>query len=329
MRKYPVELHTHTQHSDGQFKVSELCQEAKSLGYKAIAITDHNTYAGYEEVKSLGCGDDLDLVILEGIEWTTFYGHFLVHGPAPKLDWTSVDLENIEEVLQELNQEDTVVTIAHPFDVGSPICTGCAWEYDISDFNLVDQIEVWNSDKPHLSTSNYRAYNYWLDKLNAGYRVGVTCGRDWHGHSDDNDQVGINYLLIKDDLTQENLLEAMKRGQSFITLGPLVDWTVEADQTYLTGQEIPSKSLENFKLSIQVSPPELAHLEADNYQDLIIKVFNNDQCIFEDNQKGAVKEVTYEVSQVDIQPGYLRVEVRGHFKGDPAIISLTNPIYIN
>lgn len=36
------ELHTHTQHSDGQFTVLELAQTAKQCGLEGIAITDHN-----------------------------------------------------------------------------------------------------------------------------------------------------------------------------------------------------------------------------------------------------------------------------------------------
>ena len=46
MRWYPVELHTHTRHSDGAFTVEELVEAAARNGYRALALTDHNTSSG-------------------------------------------------------------------------------------------------------------------------------------------------------------------------------------------------------------------------------------------------------------------------------------------
>ena len=43
MRWYPVELHTHTCHSDGSFTVEALVDAAARNGYRALALTDHNT----------------------------------------------------------------------------------------------------------------------------------------------------------------------------------------------------------------------------------------------------------------------------------------------
>ena len=46
MRWYPVELHTHTCHSDGSFTVEALVDAAARNGYRALALTDHNTSSG-------------------------------------------------------------------------------------------------------------------------------------------------------------------------------------------------------------------------------------------------------------------------------------------
>lgn len=43
MQWYPVELHTHTCHSDGDFNIKEIVHTAKRAGYQALAVTDHNT----------------------------------------------------------------------------------------------------------------------------------------------------------------------------------------------------------------------------------------------------------------------------------------------
>ena len=54
--QFPVEVHSHTIHSDGQFTVKDLVESAVSfLGIKGNYLTDHNTSAGYEECHSAGC----------------------------------------------------------------------------------------------------------------------------------------------------------------------------------------------------------------------------------------------------------------------------------
>ena len=50
MKWYPVELHTHTEHSDGDFTVAGLVHAAKDRGFTAVALTDHNTASGLAEL---------------------------------------------------------------------------------------------------------------------------------------------------------------------------------------------------------------------------------------------------------------------------------------
>ena len=72
LKWYPCELHCHTIHSDGDFTVSELIETSKERGLKGICLTDHNTYSGREEAAK-----EKELAILQGIEWTTYFGHML------------------------------------------------------------------------------------------------------------------------------------------------------------------------------------------------------------------------------------------------------------
>ena len=53
MRWYPVELHTHTCHSDGSFTVEALVDAAARNGYRALALTDHNTSSGVSRMAAL------------------------------------------------------------------------------------------------------------------------------------------------------------------------------------------------------------------------------------------------------------------------------------
>ncbi len=45
-----IDLHAHTDRSDGTFTPAELVAEAVRVGLTALAITDHDTFAGYDAV---------------------------------------------------------------------------------------------------------------------------------------------------------------------------------------------------------------------------------------------------------------------------------------
>ena len=61
-------LHTHSTHSDGQFTPAQLARVAKAEGYRALALTDHDTVTGYGELKA-ECGK-LGLECIFGAEFT-------------------------------------------------------------------------------------------------------------------------------------------------------------------------------------------------------------------------------------------------------------------
>lgn len=49
--KLYANLHTHSTHSDGGYSPRQLAQAAKEEGYGAVAVTDHDTVTGYQELK--------------------------------------------------------------------------------------------------------------------------------------------------------------------------------------------------------------------------------------------------------------------------------------
>ncbi len=61
-----VDLHSHTTESDGTLTPAELIALAKRSGLSAIAITDHDTFAGYEKAEPLAAEARVD--VLRGIE---------------------------------------------------------------------------------------------------------------------------------------------------------------------------------------------------------------------------------------------------------------------
>ncbi|MBI2689000.1 MAG: PHP domain-containing protein [Acidobacteria bacterium] len=72
-----VDLHSHTDASDGSDTPFELVDHALRAGVKALAITDHDTLAGYAAAKPYAEEEGLDLLC--GIELSTKYLGQTVH----------------------------------------------------------------------------------------------------------------------------------------------------------------------------------------------------------------------------------------------------------
>jgi len=67
-----IDLHTHTTESDGTTTPRDLVALAKSVRLEALAITDHDTFAGYDG--AVAPARELDLRLLCGIEISTAWG---------------------------------------------------------------------------------------------------------------------------------------------------------------------------------------------------------------------------------------------------------------
>jgi predicted metal-dependent phosphoesterase TrpH len=57
-----IDLHTHTNESDGSLAPAELVERAVAVGLEALAITDHDTFAGYDQAVRPAGAAGLDLV---------------------------------------------------------------------------------------------------------------------------------------------------------------------------------------------------------------------------------------------------------------------------
>lgn len=92
-----IDLHSHTNESDGTFTPEELIAEAKRVGLRALGITDHDTFAGYDA--AVPYAQDAGIELICGIELSTRYqgqsvhllGYFPVTPPSAELrkwlDW--------------------------------------------------------------------------------------------------------------------------------------------------------------------------------------------------------------------------------------------------
>ncbi len=132
-----VDLHVHSNASDGTLSPEEVIAQASLKRLKAIALTDHDTVAGIARAKKAAAASSLELV--PGVELSCFYGQTEIHILGFYVDETDTTLtegleyfvslrrQRNETMLQRFKEDgfaiamedlagdnpDTVVTRAH------------------------------------------------------------------------------------------------------------------------------------------------------------------------------------------------------------------------
>lgn len=229
---YAAEIHCHTLHSDGDFTVPELIATAKKRMLDGICLTDHNTVSGHDEAF------DDSLAILKGIEWTTYFGHMKVLGTREFVDWRDALIDTIDEKMLEVKNAGGLVGIAHPFQLGTPICTGGHWDYNIKDYSLVNYLEIWSEGCPYLNSANKKAIELWRSLLDKGYRITPTFGRDWHRSTNNEYHSACTYILSEDEaISADTIKNAIKGGKTVVSVGPL--FCFETKDGFSIGDTVP------------------------------------------------------------------------------------------
>jgi predicted metal-dependent phosphoesterase TrpH len=72
-----IDLHSHTNESDGTFSPAELVEEAVRSGVRMLGITDHDTFAGYDQAQAHARAAGVELIC--GIELSTKFHGQSVH----------------------------------------------------------------------------------------------------------------------------------------------------------------------------------------------------------------------------------------------------------
>ncbi|AIQ11198.1 CehA/McbA family metallohydrolase [Paenibacillus durus] len=329
MRWLASELHTHTFHSDGRQSLRELAAGAAKLGFDCIALTDHNTMSGLGDCEQVQ--QETGVVIIPGMEWTTFHGHMVTIGLQNFVDWRKAGQSDIHEGISMVHGQGGLAGMAHPFRIGSPVCTGCFWEYEIRDWNDLDYIEVWSGTFAPVKPENRRAFALWTDRLNAGIRIAATSGRDWHEQTATDDPVSVTYLGLDDGpgTISQQAVRALAQGRAAVTTGPLVTMEAEADGTwYGIGESVPVENgadLINLHVKIDFSVRQtLWELPA---QDFALKITGNSGTLAQFAARSADQIHRFSIPADGLI--WARAELWGIVKGMRTMVAFTNAIYIS
>ena len=184
-----VNLHIHSKFSDGKAEFEDIIQQAKELGYKKIAICDHNTVEGHKLYQ--------DDVLIPAVEFDCWCGYVFLHLLAygidvnnPVLDEfmakskseTEADIvrifakRDIKRLINAIHEAGGIAVLAHP---------ACCWALNLDKFvgKLVsyglDGIEVHYPYRRHRAIIRFASLRQIKD-IAEKYNLIVTGGTDCH-----------------------------------------------------------------------------------------------------------------------------------------------------
>ena len=97
-----VDFHTHTQASDGALAPQALLQRAEDAGVAMLAITDHDTLAGYLSVCEQ---QSSQLTLVPGVELSCLWGATTIHVVGLGFDPASASIQAVVSKLQQARLE--------------------------------------------------------------------------------------------------------------------------------------------------------------------------------------------------------------------------------
>lgn len=229
---YRGDLHAHTTHSDATWVEADLLAWARENRLDFCTLSDHNTVAGLRVWDAFASDA---LLTLSGSEITTFWGHALALGVRDWIDWhvrptpRVPDERTMNQIAQEVYAHGGLFIIAHPGSAGDPDCTGCNWLFTGMMPGSAPAVEVWNENWTGRMAGNEESLALAIAWFNQGHRFALTSGTDTHGseHNREAETFGFD-IVYAEDLTEREILAAVRRGHLYLTAGPVLKLNADA-----------------------------------------------------------------------------------------------------
>jgi hypothetical protein len=327
------DLHMHDAHSDGSctseggkkvpcplFKTVEA---ARARGLDFIAITDHNTVSHFNEVRELAPYFDR-MLFIPGREITTFQGHANVFGATEFMDFrlTSKYVPTFDDLLNEVEKENALISINHPGSPTGAECMGCGWSVKNTDFKRVHVIEAVNGGSLDGPQSGIP---FWQKRLNEGFRETAIGGSDNHNASYDPQHESAigkpTTVVYAENLSEEAVLKAIRAGHVFVDVQGSRDRSIEFTAT-VGGQKAMMgdvvKAGAGTKVHFVLAMTNVPGAHAEEVMDGVAKPLG-------DVVKDASETRQFDETS-DGKRHWIAVNVRGQ---DGHLLILGNPVYLN
>lgn len=97
-----IDLHVHSNASDGSLTPTEVADEAMRMGLSSIALTDHDTVDGIAEIMEYT--EDKPLEVVPGIELSCYYKNREIHILGFYMDYKNPNLERELQILKDARE---------------------------------------------------------------------------------------------------------------------------------------------------------------------------------------------------------------------------------
>ena len=223
-RWYAGDFHVHTRQSgDATPTIEETLAVADETGLDFVVLSEHNTNSGLTLYGDIQPGFP-NLLIVPGVEWTTYSGHANAYGATEWVDHKiGVRGATIEAAIQAYHAQGAFFTINHPTVPGGTFCIGCPWEIPV-DPTTIDGVEV--------QSAIWEAVSYWEDLIADGSRAAAIGGSDDHRAGQGS---GVLYtplgvpttMVYAENLSVEAILDALAAGRTVVKVdgpdGPMLE----------------------------------------------------------------------------------------------------------
>lgn len=93
-----IDLHCHSNFSDGSLSPEELIKRAQMQGLRCLSLTDHDTVSGYNALNQAAA--DTNIKIITGLEFSTRWKKYDIHILGYQINHTT----QLDELIQQQNQ---------------------------------------------------------------------------------------------------------------------------------------------------------------------------------------------------------------------------------
>jgi len=255
-----VDPHMHTLNSDGSMTVAERIRSVVAEGVDVAISADHNYLSDYPSVlKKLGLGEYIAVLIGQEVtpldvnrEDMPEFNRFPLRMREGEPGNGAIDVrfyENNTPIFGESRRKDprALIQVNHPRRRGYGYFTYYQLDPETAATALkgldtsFDLLEVMNGPFfSHDKSKNSQVIADWLHLLKRGYYFPITGSSDSHGIDRAEPGYSRTYVFYKGEkgnkLDTSALLQAMKKGQSFVSTGPIIEFRV--NNTSIPGSTI-------------------------------------------------------------------------------------------
>ncbi len=248
------DAHMHTIYSDGRVKIPERLKSLVAEGLDVAVSTDHNIITDYNpDLKKLEL--DKYLAVIMGSEVTKggvihfntyplipdkkalFNGAIDSHSDEAAPLFAASRKRDPQAILQVNHPRSGTLGYFNNYKLDLDFASTAKTNFDTT-FNV---LEVMNG--PYFYSSNFTAIMDWLHLINRGLYFPIVGNSDSHSIARGEPGYSRTYIYYNGEKGQnldvDALLDALKKGHSFLSNGPIVDYTI--NQTHIPGDTFTAK----------------------------------------------------------------------------------------